>query len=358
MPVTIKPAEHGANKKRSGRPSVTDPLTWLRQACRGEAKECKELLQSSLDPRIPETIEGSSNGFVHGALRAYNEHHHLRIRPEDVWFAILSQFSFFVNAHSEELREQFVAHKGKKELVLFYDGNLYTVDYGLFAKQMGELIEKNVVDPELRRWMMPAFTTTTDNDMVVASILLMGTTQKYFDFKLHLMCGLPTVTLLGEKSDWELILTRLEKLKEYGKEPTNFYRLLKAIISAFVKSFDKPTSKDIISFWQRIAHYKNNGSGPLYLSGWITAFCFWDKDGKCLYRPNKFTKLVNGQHHMIDRNDVPPGYTSVPVTIVQDGEGEFESTMVAGSVGWRYTSSSDTSLISTHCNRKVVGGCF
>ncbi|KAL8708340.1 MAG: hypothetical protein Q9225_007614, partial [Loekoesia sp. 1 TL-2023] len=257
--------------------------------------------------------------------------------------------SFFINAHAEELRGQFVAHEGKKELELVYAGTRYSFDFGLFAKQMGELIEQNVVDPELRRWIMPAFTTTTKNDVVVASILLMGVTQKYFDFKCRLMCGLPSVTLLGSKADWELILARLEKLKEYGEEPTQFYTLLKPVLLRFVSSFDDPSSKDTIDFWQNIAHYSGGGSGPRYYSGWITAFCFWDKDGKSMYRPSKHSdvmkeharkkfevlKLDDAIYHRIKSDDVPPGYSSVPVKVDDNGY-KFDAAMIAGSVGMRH----------------------
>ncbi|KAL9590166.1 MAG: hypothetical protein Q9203_001020 [Teloschistes exilis] len=213
MPVTVKPAKHAQEKRKDYLPLVQNSMEWLKGACRKEGAQCKELLQSSFEknPKELSTLEASPNGFVHGAITAYNRHHALLIRPDDVWFAILSQFSFFVNTHAEELRGQFVAHQGKKTLVLRYGATRYTMDFGLFAKEMGEKIEENVVDPELRRWMMPAFTTSTQKDRVIASILLMGTTQKYFDFKCSLLCGLPSVTLLGDKADWETILNRLEK---------------------------------------------------------------------------------------------------------------------------------------------------
>lgn len=51
-------------------------------------------------------------------------------------------------------------------------------DYGDVAKYMGKLIQKSVVDPDLREWIMPGFTTTTEQDEVVASILMMGAMQK------------------------------------------------------------------------------------------------------------------------------------------------------------------------------------
>lgn len=151
MPVTIKPANRSAEKIRLHSSLPQDSLQLLKRSCARESEERKEILQSSFGSKLQASIQNSSNGFVHGAIQAYNHHHHLRIRPEDVWFAVLSQFSLFVNAHAEELRGLFVAHEGKKELVLRYFGTRYSVDFARFAKEMGELIDENVVDPELRR---------------------------------------------------------------------------------------------------------------------------------------------------------------------------------------------------------------
>ena len=49
-----------------------------------------------------------------------------------------------VNAHAEELRDRFVAHEGKKELVVRTAGSRYTADFGNVARQMTELIDQNV----------------------------------------------------------------------------------------------------------------------------------------------------------------------------------------------------------------------
>jgi hypothetical protein len=57
------------------------------------------------------------------------------------------------------------------------------------------MIAKNVIDPELRTWIMPAFSTTMNSDKVVAAILIMGAMQQYFQFKFKLICGIPSVTL-------------------------------------------------------------------------------------------------------------------------------------------------------------------
>ena len=56
-----------------------------------------------------------------------------------------------VNAHAEELRSKFVAHDGKKELVIEEVGTRYTVDFGLLAKRMAGLLKENVSPPKVFR---------------------------------------------------------------------------------------------------------------------------------------------------------------------------------------------------------------
>jgi Domain of unknown function (DUF4419) len=106
-----------------------------------------------------------------------------------------------VNAHSEELRALFVAHEGQKNLALLSGGTRYTVDFGNLAKQMTKLLDENVskqrcwatlfiyeptclansfeqiADKELKEWILPDFSTTTENDTIVSSMLMMATLQ-------------------------------------------------------------------------------------------------------------------------------------------------------------------------------------
>lgn len=103
------------------------------------------LLQSSVNEDDIPRIEPQNNGLVHTALEAYNYHHNLVIRPDDLWIAILAQFSLYVNRHSAEMRKFFVEHKeGKKKLVVSTAGDRYTVNWGELAESMTS---------EIRVWM-------------------------------------------------------------------------------------------------------------------------------------------------------------------------------------------------------------
>lgn len=82
------------------------------------------------------------------------------------------------------------------------------------------VIQDDVVDPEPRQWILPAFTTTTQQDAVVANIVIMASMQACFEYGITPICGLPFVTLLGERADCELILQRLDELRSYGEKPT------------------------------------------------------------------------------------------------------------------------------------------
>lgn len=77
---------------------------------------------------------------------------------------------------------------------------------------------------------MLAFSTATKSDEVGAAILMMGPMQQCFSHKVSLLSGLPSVTLLGVRADWEGMLERLEMLPRLGPEPAQFYALLKPVL--------------------------------------------------------------------------------------------------------------------------------
>lgn len=89
-------------------------------------------------------------------------------------------------------------------------------------------------------WTIPDFLTTTATDKVVCSIVMMSTLQHYFSYKMNLLCGIPSVTLEGEKADWEKIMARINKLPTFGEEAEEWYKLLVPVISRFVTAFDDP----------------------------------------------------------------------------------------------------------------------
>src|SRR5215475_13029907 len=92
------------------------------------------------------------------------------------------------------------------------------------------------------------------------------------------MCGIPSITIEGTKADWESILGRIDKIPEFGAEPTEWADMLRVIIIRFVRAFDEGGPQADMEFWERIVHEEAT-SACYYISGWIGAFCAWDNKG-------------------------------------------------------------------------------
>lgn len=351
MPVTLITAEHPPPREWEAK-KVSTAEELFRLSCPQDYRCSQKLVQSSFPQSLFRTshVSASQHGFVWAVFNAYSCHHNLTIRPEDVWFSILTQIGFFVKAHAEELRSFFVSHEGQKELEIAVNQSMDTVNFGALALQMTNLIEENVVDEELRAWIMPDFSTTTQSDNVVAAILMMGTLQKYFKYTCRLLCGIPSVTLAGEREDWVTLVKKLEKLHQLGDEPARFAQLLRPVLNHFVASFDSPNSLDVLNFWSRCADQRSAGSGPSDLSGWITVFCFWDEYGKLLCREpihrtsslefeacNTEMLLGDALSRRVNTDDVPSGFASVPVTVDNNGI-IYDTVMLAGLIGIQATS--------------------
>lgn len=176
-----------------------------------------------------------------------------------------------------------------------------------------------------------------------------------------LTCGIPEVTVLGTKEDYEDILRRLDKFDEFGKETTVFAALLRPIIRELVEVFNvnsrDPNAAQNTDFWSRICHYKRMGSGPDSISGWVTAFYVWNNDGKWQGpNLNAFSKpisdeerlaaatsggnrshpllfLDNARYPSIETAMIPNGFCEVDVVVDEFGA-EYNCVMVAGHVGF------------------------
>ncbi|KAG9190003.1 hypothetical protein G6011_08091 [Alternaria panax] len=339
MPVTVHPANHPARRLIPSTAHSAEEL--FRASCPNEARQCKRLIRPPTADFTRLNIIPSSNGFVMAAYKAYSHHHHLIIRPEDVWFSILTQISFYINAHAEELRSSFVNHTGQKEILVTDVGSIDSVDVGTLVMMLTDQMKRQLVDPQLHDWIMPSFTTTTQTDTVTAAVIMMGTMQKYFNYRMSLTCGIPSVTLLGIQADWIDIRQRLDKLPQFGREPEQFRALLCPVLDHFIYTFEDPLHLKVVDFWTKIADKHSNSSGPSYLSGWITAFCFWDCEGNMLYRQGQGGCDIDGtSYHRVNTEEIPSAYMSVPVVVDDNGK-EIDTKMIAGLLGMAASSSGE-----------------
>jgi hypothetical protein len=259
------------------------------------------------------------NGFVTGLIRAYHQGLHLRLAPEDVWLSILSQLRVCIfklyplqtthsiqklsNPRYQDLLTIFQAyayrHPGSIpgfsssldlnfDLSINLDSDLETIESTLLDEKLSGLANIVVNDDDLREWFTPNFSTTTTTDKAVASIVMIGGLRKYTepDHDIRQRAGLSSINLLGEKSDWEEILRRVEgRIRTFGEEAIQWCKMLAPVIQGMISSFDSPNLVQTKEFWHKACHFDGTDlrNDKETMTGWITTFCFWSDSGYCLH---------------------------------------------------------------------------
>ncbi|KAI3598051.1 hypothetical protein WG66_009094 [Moniliophthora roreri] len=142
-----------------------------------------------------------------------------------------------------------------------------------------------------------------------------------------LCCGIPKVTLEGEKVDWEKLLARVDKLEEYGDETTKWSNFLRPVLFRFVE------------------HAEFRQSSPLWGEVAVPRCFRMDDSLLRLWRKmagRRHLVLDGTRYHFVDIDEIPLGYASVPDKL--DDNGEVSGTIMADIVGIRVGDSEDKSL--------------
>lgn len=292
------------------------------------------------------------NSFIGAIYDAYSHHHKLVLRPDDVWLSIVLAFADYVDNNAEAMREYFVTHEGKNQLIVEIDTDLATVNnWSGIVKQFSDKISENTLN-SVRNWIEPRFTTTTENDSLIARMALMGTLKNYFAYGCRLKCGIPEVTLMGTLQDWESLRTKIEEIvtfalksspthsKAFTKESKDLMRwreILLGVANEFIASYKGVVNNN---FWQSCANSSGGGSGPTYISGWILAFAPFAKGQWRLNTPD--TIKSTGVYGKIETTDFTTSATVEVPCKISDGTREYEVFFYAGGIVNSYDTTTNT----------------
>ncbi|KAK4443601.1 hypothetical protein QBC34DRAFT_476948 [Podospora aff. communis PSN243] len=251
----------------------------------------------------------STDSFIRGAIQAWSQHLHLAIEPDVVWLTILTQLSFYMRANQEKVKHVFdFAGPGPLEISEFPDWYLIMVTfYGAVTDRVGA--------EWVYEFIRPYFSTTSDNSIMASHIIMMGWERTEFVVDEVALCGLPSVRLDGELRDWEDILGRLDRFATLGAEVEEYGRRLRPVLERIVESFERPGSEEAKGFWNQVVLAEESGEcggAGLNVSGWITAFSFWDVDGKPYGREKGKFVLDGVAYPSLNIRTLPSGYAKAP----------------------------------------------
>ena len=303
-----------------------------------------EMLNRSEVPGDAERVVGSGLGdgeiayygespFFKGMIEAFADHRPVVLSPDAIWFLICQGFAHYVNDNPEAVRDLFVDHEGKIDLVVQSGKELLSgeADWNSIVDGFYAQIHDNTKG-EIADIMAQKFSTTGVDEHIVSEIVLMETVKSYFNYiVMYMSCGIPSITLTGTPDDWQSVLDRTRKLGGYGIDW--WVKDLEPILIEFVNA---SKGKPDVNFWRSIVKKYRPGDmrglscgmdmGATKFDGWFLKFMPYDKTGRT-------PAEVNMDHGMLPEM-VRTDYRYI---IFNDLTGEVEADMMmefwAGIVG-------------------------
>lgn len=285
-----------------------------------------------------------SNGFMSTCLAAYNMHIPLTLSPDDVWIAITTSFSHFMEKNAEELRSHFVKHEGKKEIKAYAVGTILSVSWPSLIDQIVTQVNDDT-KTEVLDWLECNFSTSTDTSRFVSKLVLMGAMKHYYSYSFLLCCNLTKVTLKGTKADWEKIIQKVAKFKTFSNPILEKWSsVLEYVLQHFVKAFEGNIDK---KFWNCICSKYSGGSGPSFVTGWSLVFSPFDSKGSYILFSLDKIKATN-QFGQIDEDEMLPSAVEIPVYVNDNGReyntifyagiilNQFEKETISPSIDWAF----------------------
>lgn len=236
-----------------------------------EVKDSKMITCAPFEP-VSRSDE-SKNHFLNAVVHAYNNHLSLRISPDDILHCVAMAVSNCINDHSEEYRDVFVNHAGKKKLVVKVATPPGVFNWDQLLDLMSGLIDENV---KSSLGLEPSFSTTTRLSKSVAALTKMASFKKYFSYGFMMCCGIRAVDLTGTLNDWLMLREKVGHatgLMTSKGHMVNWSTHVLVLIDRLIETYqvgDGVLSNDLKTFWSRIVTYVPYGSGgERYISGWI-----------------------------------------------------------------------------------------
>jgi hypothetical protein len=212
MVVIIKPNEI----KVENNSLQNEKKTTAREAIKKFIKvedECIQYVKQEIDGDL---LSCNMHPFVQAAHICYSAHLPLIISPDMIWYLISSATATHINLKSEELRNKFVNHEGKKRIEVRRDDFLLKSTSNPWNEVIDEFctkIEENT-NNDIAKKLLADFSTTSKDARVVSQIVLMDAMQKYFEYYFSTMCGIPEIRVTGNKSDWVCLKEKFNAIVE------------------------------------------------------------------------------------------------------------------------------------------------
>ena len=274
---------------------------------------------------------------------AFSEHRPLLLTPDIIWITLAQGFAQHINNHAETLRSRLVSHQGKKQLIVETLQIPSQPQHWIDAVQEWALHIRDHVGADLYRLLECNFSTTTPITRTASHVVMMDAFQKYFDYVMYCVCGIPEITLLGTVEDWQSICDRVQQMAEYDLDW--WTGRLMPICQEFVET---ASGRPSLLFWRSI--YKPEAVyGAELITGWLADLFPYIKHSvtqapsvrnPVLEIDRCELAIASSSHpffqpvaHGISPKSLPLGISQAPFKVSTPDGKEYSLEIVAGFIG-------------------------
>ncbi len=204
----------------------------------------------------------ATHGFVNAVYVAFSQHRPLVLTPDVLWITLAQGFAHHITNHAEALRSSVVRHKGKKTLEATTVELLTPEHWAEVVQQWSEGIRQHV-QGDLYQLMICDFSTTSPVIRTASQVVMMDAFQRYFDYELSCICGIPSITVKGSVDDWVRINERVDVMATFHLDW--WTDRLKPICEGVIATVQGTPSQQ---FWKHIYSPKEMYGGDL-ITGWV-----------------------------------------------------------------------------------------
>ncbi len=246
------------------------------------------------------------NGLGTALWTAYSKHRPLVLSPTDLWLAITQSTAKHIDKHAEEYRHLFVKHEGKERLDA-------VIGPGQWADGVRQLVDLmgNHTKQDVSQVFVADFKSTTAIAQVASRIVLLDTMKNYFEYGVSVVCGIPSVELVGPREDWVRLIEKTTALMDLlapqvgifdwkplgeimarivqgpGKALRVYGDGVLGVLQRFLDTFDDSASGAILGmgytrWWSNVivANHISGGcsASTVYNGWWLKLFMYNSKD--------------------------------------------------------------------------------
>lgn len=339
--------DYGSRKQRDlGELSVTEkPWKTLDQKALLE-KVLQSPVEASSRLKDPVLAIGARHQLYEAVSLAHNRHYPLVLDPDTIWLTVAQGLANHINNNAEKLRRRFVAHDGKKKVIIYRDefirGSPANDWPGAFAEFSSKI--KESIGDHNHKLIVADFSTTGPIERAASEVVLMDAMKSFFAYGVGTLCGIPTITLDGKVEDWEKLLDKVNQWEVAGPPPPGLNNpldqmvipdlglewwtdSLKTVLKQFINAAKGSVDRE---FWNNI-YEEGGGSGGPYIGGWLT-WLFPYIGAEANKKNPHIGKIENGMMRGMGPEEFPSSLSKTPFEWNIHGDNQ-DYEFVAGLTG-------------------------